>query len=56
MLSFSIDFLDAPNDLEAAVGARMERQRIIYSGDRRFVAVLEWAAFVDGAKAGEFDR
>jgi transcriptional regulator with XRE-family HTH domain len=41
MLSYFIDFLDAPNDLDAAVEARMERQRIVYSGDRRFVMVLE---------------
>ncbi|MGH3911831.1 MAG: helix-turn-helix domain-containing protein [Pseudonocardiaceae bacterium] len=41
MLSYFIDFLDAPNDLEAAVEARMERQRIVYSGNRRFVVVLE---------------
>lgn len=41
MLSYFIDFLDTPNDLDAAVEARMERQRIVYSGDRRFVMVLE---------------
>ncbi|MGH3899975.1 MAG: helix-turn-helix domain-containing protein [Pseudonocardiaceae bacterium] len=41
MLSYFIDFLDTPNDLDAAVEARMERQRIVYSGNRRFVIVLE---------------
>jgi len=41
MLLYFIDFLDAPNDLDAAVEARMERQRIVYSGNRRFVVVLE---------------
>jgi len=41
MLSYFIDFLDTPNDLDAAVEARMERQRIVYSGNRRFVVVLE---------------
>lgn len=41
MLSYFIDFLDAPNDLDAAVAAGMERQRIVYSGNRRFVVVLE---------------
>jgi transcriptional regulator with XRE-family HTH domain len=41
MLSYFIDFLDTPNDLDAAVEARMERQRIVYSGNRRFVMVLE---------------
>jgi transcriptional regulator with XRE-family HTH domain len=41
MLSFWIDFLDAPDDLDAAVAARMERQRAIYQADKRFVVVLE---------------
>lgn len=41
MLSFWIDFLDAPDDLDAAVAARMERQRVIYQADKRFVVVLE---------------
>ncbi|MGH3940041.1 MAG: helix-turn-helix domain-containing protein [Pseudonocardiaceae bacterium] len=41
MLSYFIDFLGAPNDLDAAVEASMERQRIVYSGNRRFVVVLE---------------
>ncbi|MDQ2884335.1 MAG: helix-turn-helix transcriptional regulator [Actinomycetota bacterium] len=41
MLSYFIDFLGTPNDLDAAVAARMERQRIVYSGNRRFVVVLE---------------
>jgi hypothetical protein len=30
-LTYFIDFLDAPNDLDAALQARMERQKIIYS-------------------------
>ncbi|MGH3856124.1 MAG: DUF5753 domain-containing protein [Pseudonocardiaceae bacterium] len=41
MLSYFIDFLDTPNDLDAAVKTRMERQRIVYSGNRRFIIVLE---------------
>jgi transcriptional regulator with XRE-family HTH domain len=41
MLSFWMDFLDAPNDLEAAVAARMERQRVIYQAGKRFAVVLE---------------
>jgi hypothetical protein len=34
-------FLDLPNDAEEAVAARMERQQVLYTGDRRFVFVLE---------------
>jgi len=41
MLSFWIGFLDTPADLDAAVTARMDRQRVIWEGDKRFVAVLE---------------
>ena len=41
MLSFWIGFLDAPDDLYTAVAARMERQRVIYSGGKRFEVVLE---------------
>lgn len=41
ILRYFIDFLDAPNDLDAALQARMERQKIIYSGNRRFAVVLE---------------
>jgi transcriptional regulator with XRE-family HTH domain len=41
ILTYFIDFLDAPNDLDAALQARMERQKIIYSGNRRFIVVLE---------------
>lgn len=41
ILSYFIDFLGTPNDVEAGVQARLERQRVIYAGDRRFVTVLE---------------
>jgi transcriptional regulator with XRE-family HTH domain len=41
MLSYFIDFLETPNDLEAAIEARMERQRVLYTGDRRFLVVIE---------------
>jgi transcriptional regulator with XRE-family HTH domain len=36
MLSFWIKFLDTPDDLESAVAARMERQRVIYQRGKRF--------------------
>lgn len=41
MLSYFVELFDAPNDIDAAVEARMERQRIVYSGDRRFLMVIE---------------
>ncbi len=41
MLSFWIGFLETPDDLDAAVAARMERQRVIYQAGKRFAVVLE---------------
>ena len=41
MLSFWIDFLDVPDDLDAAVAARMERQRVLHQAGKRFAVVLE---------------
>jgi transcriptional regulator with XRE-family HTH domain len=41
MLSFWMDFLDTPDDLDTAVTTRLERQRVIYRGDKRFAVVLE---------------
>lgn len=35
-----IEFYDIPDDLEAGVGARMERQQILYRGDHRFQLLL----------------
>jgi transcriptional regulator with XRE-family HTH domain len=35
-----IDFYEIPNDLEAGVAARMERQQILYKGDHRFHFIL----------------
>ncbi|MDT3398410.1 helix-turn-helix transcriptional regulator [Streptomyces sp. B1866] len=32
---------DAPNDIPAAVALRMDRQRILHSGDRRFAMLVE---------------
>jgi transcriptional regulator with XRE-family HTH domain len=61
MLSYFIDLLETPNDLDAAIAARMERQRVLYTGDRRFVVVLEERAVrirVGGpdVMAGQLDR
>ena len=41
MLSFWIRFLDTPADLDAAVAARMERQKFIFDASKRFTVVLE---------------
>lgn len=35
------EFLDIPNDVDEAVAARMERQRVLYTGKRRFIFVVE---------------
>ncbi len=35
------EFLDLRNDVDEAVAARMERQRVLYTGNRRFAFVLE---------------
>ena len=61
MLSFWIKFLDAPNDLEEAVAARMQRQQVIYHGSRKFVTVLEEQALrtwfgTARTQAGQLDR
>ena len=61
MLSFWIGFLNTPNDLEEAVAARMERQRVIYQRSKRFAAVIEeqalrtWFGTVE-TQAGQLDR
>jgi transcriptional regulator with XRE-family HTH domain len=39
-----IEFSGIPNDLEEAVAARMDRQRVLCSGDHTFAVVLEAAA------------
>lgn len=61
MLSFWIDFLQVPNDLDEAVAVRMERQRILYQRGKRIAVVLEEQAlrtwFGDAAtQAGQLDR
>jgi transcriptional regulator with XRE-family HTH domain len=61
VLTYFIDFLDAPNDLDAVLQARMERQGVIYSGNRRFIIVLEENALrarvgSPETMAGQLDR
>ncbi|MGH3937217.1 MAG: helix-turn-helix domain-containing protein [Pseudonocardiaceae bacterium] len=41
ILRFWNEFLDLPGDVDEAVAARMERQRVLYTGARRFAFVLE---------------
>jgi transcriptional regulator with XRE-family HTH domain len=41
MLSFWIGFLEVPDDLDVAVEARIERQRVLYQAGKRFEVVLE---------------
>jgi transcriptional regulator with XRE-family HTH domain len=41
VLSRVIEFNQVRNDLDEAVAARLDRQRFLYSGDRRFMVVLE---------------
>jgi transcriptional regulator with XRE-family HTH domain len=61
MLAFWARFLGTPNDLEEAVATRMERQRVIYHGGKRFVVVLEeqalrtWFGSAE-TQGGQLDR
>jgi hypothetical protein len=48
-----IEFSKIPNDLEGAVAARMDRQRVLYSGGHTFAVVLEAAAL--HARIGSID-
>jgi len=56
-----IEFFDIPDDLDHAVAARLERQRLLYSADRRFQIVLEERALrtrvgSPDTMAGQLDR
>ena len=48
-----IEFNGIPDDIEQAVQARMDRQRVVYSGDHTFAVVLEEAALY--ARIGDTD-
>ena len=41
IIAHVIELDQIPNDLEQAVAARMERQHVLHTGDRRFLVVLE---------------
>lgn len=40
LLSTWVDFMGVPDDVEEAVAVRMQRQRVLYSGDHRFLFLL----------------
>jgi hypothetical protein len=61
MLTPWIRLLDSPNDVAEAVAVRLERQRVLYRGGKRFVAVLEEQALrtlfgTADIQAGQLDR
>ncbi|MEV8637603.1 helix-turn-helix transcriptional regulator [Streptosporangium sp. NPDC051023] len=61
LLAAIISVRGIPDDTEAAVAARLERQRVLYSGARRFAIVLEEAVLHTGlggaeVMAGQLDR
>lgn len=56
-----IDFYEVPDDLEAGVAARMERQQILYNGNHRFHFILGEQALRTrvgevSVMAGQLDR
>jgi len=61
IFQFWNEFLTLPNDVDEAVTARMERQQVLYTGNRRFSIVLEEQTLhtqVGGVDimAGQLDR
>lgn len=61
MLSFWVQFLNTPNDIQTAIADRMERQRVIYQRHKRFSVILEeqalrtWFGTAE-TQAGQLDR
>lgn len=61
MLRRWIAFLDTADDLDEAVEIRMERQRILYRSDKKFLAIMEeqalrtWFGTAE-TQAGQLDR
>lgn len=62
IIAHAIEFNQIPNDLDEAVAARLERQRILHRGDKRFLVVLEEQALrtrvgdAPGVMADQLDR
>jgi hypothetical protein len=44
VLGYFVDFLGVPDDTDASIEARIEQQRVLYRGDRRFAVVIEESA------------
>lgn len=58
---FWAEFMNLPDDVDQAVAARMERQRVLYAGDRRFLFVIEEQALrtragTPAVMTGQLDR
>ncbi|RZS37479.1 helix-turn-helix protein [Herbihabitans rhizosphaerae] len=61
ILGFWNDFLDLSSDVDEAVASRMQRQHILYTGNRRFIFILEQQALRTrvgdtDVMAGQLDR
>lgn len=61
MLAMTVDFHRLPDDIEAGVQARLERQQILYRGDRKFHMVVAQSALTLGivgvdVLGGQLDR
>lgn len=41
IIAAAIEFEQIPNDLDQALAARLQRQQVLHTGDRRFLVVLE---------------
>lgn len=61
MLKFWVKFLETPNDLDEAVAVRIERQKVVHRGGKRFGVLLEeqalrtWFGNAD-VQAGQLGR
>jgi transcriptional regulator with XRE-family HTH domain len=61
LFKFWQEFMGLKDDVDAAVEARMERQRVLYTGDRQFRSVMEEQVLRTrvgdaGVMAGQLDR
>jgi transcriptional regulator with XRE-family HTH domain len=61
IIAHTIELEQIPNDLDEALAARLERQQVLYTGDRRFLVVLEEQALRTRVgdvevMAGQLDR